>query len=508
MSFKRMKFFWIAAAFSGLLFALLFSKQYVFIYNGVPTQHFSSSFSSSYVPDRNTWKNIFQNGQKIGVSHSTFSKIETGYRLHETLYLRINTMGMIQDISLDTNGKLNPDFSLSSFSFEISSGRFRFTATGFVSNDTLTITTRSAGAAREQKIQLKKKIYLTAGIIDAVMASDLSPSEVLAVEVFDPATMSQQPVDIRLIGKEDIMIMGQVRTARKISLNFKGLTQTAWVGESGEILKEQGLLGISLEKTSRDDALFGLPLESSDDLTKVASVPSNVVIKSPDRLDLLRARISGISLDNIHLDGGRQTFKDGILTVRREIVSDTSSPRFKENPQTVDAEYLKPSTFIQSDHPKIKNQVAKIIDPSDTPHNKAVKLIAWIDENIEKKPVLSLPDALSTLENRVGDCNEHAMLLSAFARAAGIPSRIEAGLVYLNGRFYYHAWNTLYTGRWITADSLFGQMPADVTHLRFTTGTHKLQLDIMSIIGKVGIHILHPQADPVSGFNTIAKESK
>ena len=146
---------------------------------------------------------------------------------------------------------------------------------------------------------------MTAGIIDAVMASDLSPSEVLTVEVFDPATMSQQSVDIKLIGKEDIMIMGHVRTARKVSLDFKGLTQTAWIGESGEILKEQGLLGISLEKTTRDDALFGLPLESSDDLTKIASVPSNMVIKSPERLDLLRARISGISLDNIHLDVGR-----------------------------------------------------------------------------------------------------------------------------------------------------------------------------------------------------------
>ena len=86
--------------------------------------------------------------------------------------------------------------------------------------------------------------------------------------------------------------------------------------------------------------------------------------------------------------------------------------------------------------------------------------MSWIQENIEKRPVLSLPDALSTLKNRVGDCNEHAMLFSALTRALGIPSKIETGLVYLNGRFYYHAWNAVYLDRWITADSLFGQLPA------------------------------------------------
>jgi transglutaminase-like putative cysteine protease len=108
--------------------------------------------------------------------------------------------------------------------------------------------------------------------------------------------------------------------------------------------------------------------------------------------------------------------------------------------------------------------------------------------NIEKRPVLSLPDALSTLENRMGDCNEHAVLMAALARAAGIPCRVEAGLVYLKGRFYYHAWNLVYVGRWITVDSLFGQLPADVGHIRFITGTQQ-QIDIMGIIGKVQINI-------------------
>ncbi|MEK6196395.1 MAG: transglutaminase-like domain-containing protein [Deltaproteobacteria bacterium] len=106
--------------------------------------------------------------------------------------------------------------------------------------------------------------------------------------------------------------------------------------------------------------------------------------------------------------------------------------------------------------------------------------------------MLSLPDALSTLENRIGDCNEHEVLFAAMARAAYLPTKVEAGVVYLNGRFFYHAWNHVDLGRsdWITADALFNQIPADVTHIRLTSGAQEDQLNILGLIGKLGITLL------------------
>jgi transglutaminase-like putative cysteine protease len=90
----------------------------------------------------------------------------------------------------------------------------------------------------------------------------------------------------------------------------------------------------------------------------------------------------------------------------------------------------------------------------------------------------------------MGDCNEHAMLLAAMARAAKIPARVEAGLVYLKGRFYYHAWNLVYLGRWVSVDALFGQLPADVTHVRLVTGSQQQQLDLIGLIGKIKIDVV------------------
>ncbi|MBT8373032.1 MAG: transglutaminase-like domain-containing protein [Deltaproteobacteria bacterium] len=435
---------------------------------------------------------IFQNDRKIGYSHSRFAAENDGYRLQETVLMRINTMGMVQDIQLKTRARLKADFSLVDFDFEINSGRFSFNVSGSVTGDKLTIQTASVGSRRQTDIKLKTKPYLLTGITAALAAAELNPGDKYAFDVFDPGTLGQSRVIVDVIGKEDIQILGDKLSATKVSLNLKGTSQMAWISESGDVLQEKGILGIRLEKTSRDLAINGKGrmLEASTDLTRIASVASNVMLKDLERLATLKIEISGISFKKLGLDGGRQTLKDNVLTVKRESTDGLTAAISKNNFQILEKIYLKPTPFIQSDHQKIQDMAHKIAGNHAGPLDKVRALIDWVHQHIEKRPVLSLPDALSTLENRVGDCNEHAVLLAALARAAGIPCRIEAGLVYLKGRFYYHAWNLVYLGRWITVDALFGQIPADVSHIRMVTGSPRQQLDLLAVIGQVRLKII------------------
>jgi transglutaminase-like putative cysteine protease len=133
--------------------------------------------------------------------------------------------------------------------------------------------------------------------------------------------------------------------------------------------------------------------------------------------------------------------------------------------------------------------VKEILSPNDPERVKVEKIVDWVYKNLEKRPVLSVPNALEVLNHRVGDCNEHAVLLVALARAAGIPAQMEAGIVYQRGRFYYHAWNILYLGQWVTADASMGQFPADVTHIRLARGMEH-QIDLVRRIGRIKIEIL------------------
>ena len=483
-----MKPFWIILSLFGLIFAILFSFRLdVFNkFSSVPEE--LASFSIERVPEKESWMNILQNGRKIGSSHTFISKTRKGYLLKETLYIRLNTMGLIQDLILKTAGNLNEDFTLSSFGFDISSGRFHFSAQGSVSGNVLTVKTHHFGSTKEVHTKIKEKLYASSGIVNAAYASGMKPGDEFSLHVFDPMSMSTEPVTIKVIGKEIIPNMGIQKNSMKVAVQFQGATQLAWIGENGEVIREKGLLGLSLEKTSSKDAVFGLLAESSQDLAEIASIKSNVIFDNPLKLERIKVEISGINTKDVHLEGGRQILKDKVLTIQKEDLAKLHDDVINMN--TIPDRFVKPEPFIESNHPKIMNLVEKIVTDDDTLLEKANKLMRWVNKNIEKRPVLSLPDALATLTNKVGDCNEHAVLLAALSRAAAIPARIEAGLVYLNGKFYYHAWNLLYIGKWITADATFGQIPADVTHIRFSSGRVQQQLDIMNVIGKVKLDIL------------------
>ena len=484
-----MKPFWIALGIFGLLFSILFSFR-LDVFNKFHLEPATLSPSSlNALPEKDAWMNILLKDRKIGSSHTVFSKIEDGYRLEETVYMRFNTMGLTQDMILKTTGRLGSDFTLSSFNFEMGSGRFHFSAQGSVSGNVLSIKTHSSGSTKDIRISVREKIYIPSGILNAAVTSGMKTGDEFAVQVFDPVSMASEPVIIKMMGPEKIVNMGLEKNTKKMTVSYKGTTQLAWIGENGDVIREKGLLGIRLEKTTRDDALSGLQKEPILDLTEVASVPSNIRIDDPSRLKGIDIEISGVNYNTVRLQGGRQRLTDNILTIKKEDISGLPDVLDKNKMGKIEKDFLMPSPFIESDHPKIQNLVNKIVSADDRPLIKVNKLVAWLRNNIEKRPVLSLPDALVTLENRVGDCNEHAVLLAALARASGIPARIEVGLVYLNGRFYYHAWNLLYVGQWITADSVLGQVPADVTHIRFSSGAIQKQLDLMGIIGQIKLKI-------------------
>lgn len=490
--------FLITAAACSVAFLLLFSMRLDLFSRFESTRRLSETESLHALADRDAWMRIYQADRPVGYANRSVSRQKegSGFTVAETVFMRINTMGLVQDIHLQTKGRLAADFTLQSFDFAVKSGRMSFTASGTVTGDILSVETSGSDPARRFEIPLKNKPFLVAGIVDAVQAIGLKPGEFLTVDVFDPVTMGQVPLRISIVGTESIPLEGIDQPATKMMLQFQGVNQFAWIDNNGDILQEKGLLGIRLEKSTRQAALATVNSAGSEDLTRLASVGINGVINDPAAIRKLRLRISGISTDRLYLNGERQRFVGDVLTVNRETLTDLSPNIAEGNPGVLEEVFLKPTPFIASDHPKIKSLAKTLVDKSDNSklgHAKAI--LAWVHANLEKRPVFSLPDALTTLENGVGDCNEHAVLLAALARAVGIPARIETGLVYLNGRFFYHAWNLLYLGRWITADAVYNQLPADATHIRLATGIQQ-QVDLISTIGGLEITVLHSDTEP------------
>jgi Transglutaminase-like superfamily len=102
------------------------------------------------------------------------------------------------------------------------------------------------------------------------------------------------------------------------------------------------------------------------------------------------------------------------------------------------------------------------------------RLVDWVFENLTKSFSSNLTTASQVLARRAGDCTEHALLLVALARAAGIPAREVSGLVYMGDdlrRFGWHAWVEVdIDGHWVQVDPSSGERLANATHLTLGAG--------------------------------------
>ncbi len=434
------------------------------------------------------WMKIIQDGRQIGFSHSILSRTKAGYTLEEKLALRLNTMGLVQDLYLTYDARLEETLALRSFRFAMRSGRFDIAIEGQMQHGGLITRIESSGTAKTARLAFETPPFLPASILPAVAAAGLVPGRSHRFPIFDPATMGRGEVNVTVVGRTSLAVGPQTLDAHEVELNYKGLRQRAWIDAAGSVLKEEGLLGLQQIRATREEALK--PLAASSDLTRRAAVIPDRPIPNAGQLKWLRLRLDGIDPVRLPASDLRQTHNGRELVIRREALPADQAALV---PSADMSPYLTPAPMVQADDPRIRELAKELTDGVDSLRGRIEAIMTWMAANIEKRPVLSLPDALNTLTQRMGDCNEHAVLLAALARAAGIPTQIEAGLVYQKGRFYYHAWNRVYLNGWVTVDALMGQIPADVTHVRLARGDLAEQMEILPLIGNLNITILEAE---------------
>ncbi|MEW6213687.1 MAG: transglutaminase-like domain-containing protein [Nitrospirota bacterium] len=449
------------------------------------------------------WMGTYLNGEKIGYSHRKITELNNGYRISEILKVRLKMMGIEKDIFTNMDAEIDRQFRLLSFVFRLRSD-INTEIKGRVEGKNLLVSINTGGLTSSQTIPLREPPYLNLSVVPDILKKRLKSGHKVSIPVIDPSTLSQDNMNIEVIGKDSIMSMGKRQDTYKIKIIFKGVETFTWLTEKGEVLREESPMGFTLVKETKESAIQ--PGKPSIDLIAQAAITFN--IKLPPDTIYLKVRLSGVDLKSIELDGGRQTLKGDILEIRKESLddenrvspparggADDSTPhRGSDIPKAFGTdlsqrgfpdEYLKETMFIQSKDPAVVSLTKDIIgDEKD--RLKLTRLIyEWVYKNIKKVQTISLPMATEVLRMGQGDCNEHATLFTALARAAGIPARIAVGLTYKDGFFYYHAWPEVYLNEWVAVDPTLGQFPADAAHIRLLTGDIDKQLHLLTIIGKL-----------------------
>ena len=462
----------------------------------------------------------------IGYAISTVDTLPDTIRTQDEMTVDIEALGSVQRTQLVTETRLSRDFRLRSFTASLTSPAGAFRASGTVQGDSvlaMEIVT-GANAPQRSRIRLDRPITLSSLLpLELAVGRRLEVGRTYTIRLFDPMLMQAQETEVRILAESTLVVPDSARfdstagqwvparndtvRAWKVSQQYGGIGIASWVDQQGRVVSATSPVGFRMERTA-----FELAVENwrrtrgaarpaggrGEDVIAATAIAANVELQ-PAALAELRVVLRNVSLEGFDLSGGRQQLLGDTLVVRREAgVALTAPPAAQPRglldqlpirDTALNAE-LAAEPLVQSNDPRIQAQARLIAGREHRAGPVAELLTHWVYDNLEKKITISVPSALQVLEDRSGDCNEHTVLYVALARALGLPARTAAGVVYLRGHFYYHAWPEVWLGQWVAVDPTFNQYPADASHLRFVVGGLARQVELLRLIGRLGLKVV------------------
>jgi hypothetical protein len=437
------------------------------------------------------YQSIYFKDDKIGYVENQFlPQDDQTLRIKQQARMQLMISGQNHPVELDLDALLGSQSDLISFEFSFTSPFYRMRADGTVNGETVTFELDTGNNVVRDQVVLDGPPRLSTSRRSYLLSQDIGEGEKLKIPWFDPFSLTGKESVIEYRGKEKVLINDRVYNLHRFTENFGGARLNSWLDDDGLVIKEESPAGFVFIKEPEFKAKSMATSEEgrSDLLASVAVEVTGEMFDLATKTDA-RYRIELPEEIEFALDSGRQSFDDQILRVVKEDLSSLGSePGICAEAQ----EQLLASPYIQAGAPEIIEQSQALTRDQTDDLEKVKTLAEWVYTNLEKRPVIGIPDALTTLKSGIGDCNEHASLFAALSRAAGIPTTIAVGVVYHKQAFYYHAWNEVCVGgQWISLDTTTNQLPADLSHLKFIEGELQEQIKIGALINNLQIEPLH-----------------
>ncbi len=462
-------------------------------------------------------------GQQVGFASSTIDTQATSIGVTDILVLRIPALGVLHRTAAMSRASLSRTLRLERVDARFDGDLGRFAARSVVAGDTLLTVTLLAGPDSETThVPLARPIVLPTLLpLRLAFGGELKGGKTYASVVFDPILLAEHPVTVLVAAESTLVVADSAEydstalawvpahfdTVRAFRIEQRegegrgGMATRAWIDAQGHIVRAENPVGFVMERTAFELAYTNFRHRDTTRLIRASAAPgpgdvvatTMLAARAPhprDTLSVVRLRLRGVAPEALDVGGGRQQLSGDTLVIRREAgAALVARYRLPARDSSL-ARWLVPAPLIQSNDPRLQAQAWLIIGREQDAATAARRLATWVHAHVERRATAAVPSALQVLEKRVGDCNEHAVLFVALARAAGLPARTVVGLVPVDGRFYYHAWAEVYLGDWVAVDPMLDEFPAGAAHVRFGVGGLARQAELVRLIGRVKLEVL------------------
>jgi len=446
---------------------------------------------------RDEWFGIYFNDNKIGYANFILGLDEVdarqGYKMEGEAFLIFPVLGTTQRIWLKIRSKIDPEYKLKSFYLSFFTGVQRTEISGIkLKENEFEVTVKEAERERKNIISIPEGVVLGNFFGPPKELHNPRPGMKVKFLTLNPLTLQPEEVKLTVVSREKLNIHGKNYEGFLILTEFSGLESRAWIDNQGRLLKEETPLGVTLVREPQSKALEFISTTRSRgfDIAEFFSIPSNIKLPAQE-IKRLYVRLLLKDIDVKQLENNRQQVLNVEDTPRGKRILLVITNVFSPAADNTITDYLKSDNYIQSDDSRIKSIAQYLVRNLNRPGDRVKALLKWVYNYLEKRPTLSIPSALTALNARQGDCNEHTFLFSALARSIGIPTKIKNGLVYIDGKFYYHSWPAVYiNGGWVDVDPTLNQFPADATHICLVEGELSQQIDILKLVGKIKLEVI------------------
>jgi transglutaminase-like putative cysteine protease len=442
---------------------------------------------------------VYFRDERIGFVRSRLvAEAEDEVLLEQEAYLLLNILGEQHPVRMRLSASLDASLLLRDFSFVLISPFAETGVQGRVEGRDLLLELDTPRGVRQERIRLRDGPRIATNRRDYLLSPDLTPGGRVRVNYFDPVSLAGQERVLEYRGRDRVVIHGRIHNLHQFSETFAGMRINVWLDDEGRMVKEESPAGFVFlaepEFRATDIPRAGPEILTSVAVPLIGRLPADLARRDRMTYRLELAADAGLDpAEDLDLAGGRQSLEGDILQVSRQPWPPPAGagPCSPEGPAAAAIRAaLSATPHVQSDDPELIALARQITAGAASPPEAMARLADWVYAGLEKRPVLGIPDALSVLATRVGDCNEHAALFAGLARAIGLPTRIAAGLVFQDETFFYHAWNEVcLADQWYSVDTTLNELPAGLTHIRLVTGETAEMVRLGALLGKLRIAV-------------------
>jgi hypothetical protein len=467
---------------------------------------------------KESWTGLYFNGRKMG--YTSLHTEPATYHGKQAIRMTIASVARLEmfgnKVSQDTTGTTFTDTTYRPLysEYNISSNGSKVKIQAEYGADKIVCTVNSGGTPVKKVVAIPPGANLAADSNDVIQGKSLKVGQKMTYYFLEPLSVSLMKTTMEVQAEDEVKTASGVKKAFRVLATTPMGPMTSWQTASGDLLKGDLPLGMAMYGEPKEVArqmttkppLFEVAGASAvsassyvppKDFAQATAVTINRPIENPREVKSLTITISGIDDPKLIISDARQHAErvssganEWRMTILAKKFDPANSATLPITEPSVKAQAAS-APYLETEDPRIAKLAAQLTGQETNAYKVAAAIREWVNKNMTPDYSIGVPrSCVEIFGKRRGVCRDYATLFAGIARAAGIPTRVCGGMVFAEGKFFYHAWPECWVGEWVPFDPTLktGDF-VDATHIKFAQGDVTDMFQVAGVVGRVKVTV-------------------